>query len=78
LSACAKQAFISGNAMQSIRPPQHLNLNLKHVDTYMHGDVVDLAQQLGRQIRVVGDARVGYLPGGRRDLPDQEKVQQSM
>jgi len=34
----------------------------------MHGDVMDLAQQLGRQARVVWDAGVGRLLGGRRDL----------
>ena len=44
----------------------------------MHGDVVDLTQQLRRQARVVGDAGVGRLLGGRRNLPDQEKLEHSM
>ena len=38
----------------------------------MHGDVVDLTQQLRRQARVVWDAGVVCLLGGRRDLQDQK------
>ena len=38
----------------------------------MHGDVADLAQQLRRQARVVGDAGVGCLLGGCHDLQDKK------